>query len=241
MSLDRFAGFPDGGRTAPLPREFFGRLLYEIADLTELKVTLYLFWRIHQKRSFPRLVSRREVLADRQFLAGLKVPGEAVRQTLAHGLRQATARGTFLQLRVKTAEQADALFLVNTPANRKAVERIVTGDLLPELREVRPIDPDLPLERPNIFRLYEENIGILTPLLADQLRDAERSYPRAWIEDAFREAVAQNRRNWRYIQRILERWASEGRAHGTPRRDSETAGEHPDSYWTGRYGHLIKH
>lgn len=241
MTGERFPGFPDGGKTAALPREFFGRLLYEIADLTELKVTLYLFWRVQQKRAFPRHVARREVLADRQFLAGLQVPGETVRETLAHGLRQATARGTFIQLRVKQEKRTDALFLVNTPANRKAAERIVAGELLPELTDVRPVDPDLPLERPNIYRLYEQNVGILTPLIADQLRDAESTYPRIWIEEAFGEAVAQNRRSWRYIQRILERWTSEGRAYGAAGRDSAAADDQPDSYWTGRYGHLIKH
>ncbi len=51
---------------------------------------------------------------------------------------------------------------------------------------------------------------MISPLLAEQLRDAERSYPWPWIEAAFREAVALNRRSWRYIERILERWRTEG-------------------------------
>lgn len=238
---DRFPGFARPGRTTPLPGEFFSRLLNEITDLVELKVTLYLFWRVHQKTAFPRLVSRREVLADRGFVAGLAVPGEPVRETLARGLRLVTARGTFLQLRVKIGDRAEALFLVNTPDNQKVAERIVAGELWPQLREVRSVDPAMPLERPNIFRLYEQNVGILTPLIADQLRDAENTYPAEWIEDAFREAVAQNRRSWRYIQKILERWASEGRTHGTARRDPAGAVEQPATYWTGKYGHLIRH
>ncbi|HEX2172062.1 MAG TPA: DnaD domain protein, partial [Dehalococcoidia bacterium] len=125
--------------------------------------------------------------------------------------------------------------------NRRAADRILAGELLPELREVREVDPTLPLDRPNIFRLYEQNVGILTPLIADQLRDAENTFPPTWVEDAFREAVAQNRRNWRYILKILERWASEGRSDGTARRDPPGTAEQPDSYWTGRYGHLIRH
>ena len=69
----------------------------------------------------------------------------------------------------------------------------------------------LQAQRPNIFVLYEQNIGPLTPLLAEELMEAEDTYPAAWIEDAFREAVELNKRSWRYIQRILERWAAEGK------------------------------
>jgi DNA replication protein len=67
------------------------------------------------------------------------------------------------------------------------------------------------IERPNIFVLYEQNIGLLSPLIADELRDAADRYPADWIEAAFREAVEHNKRNWRYIRAILRRWETEGR------------------------------
>jgi DnaD/phage-associated family protein len=67
------------------------------------------------------------------------------------------------------------------------------------------------VERPNIFVLYEQNIGLLSPLIADELKDAADQYPAEWIEAAFREAVLQNKRKWSYIRAILKRWATEGR------------------------------
>jgi len=67
------------------------------------------------------------------------------------------------------------------------------------------------IERPNIFQLYEQNIGLLTPLLASQLEDAADHYPVDWIEAAFTEAVQRNKRNWKYISAILQRWETEGR------------------------------
>ncbi len=73
-------------------------------------------------------------------------------------------------------------------------------------------------EQPDIFTLYEENIGPLTPLLAEELQEAERSYPWPWIQEAFKEAVSLNRRNGRYSARILERWDTEGKDHGEPGR-----------------------
>jgi DnaD/phage-associated family protein len=67
------------------------------------------------------------------------------------------------------------------------------------------------VERPNIFVLYEQNIGLLTPMIASQLEDAADHYPADWIEAAFSEAVQRNKRNWKYISAILRRWETEGR------------------------------
>jgi DNA replication protein len=90
----------------------------------------------------------------------------------------------------------------------------------------------------NIFALYEQNIGIITPMIAEELKEAEKLYPPQWIEEAFREAVTLNKRSWKYIARILERWASEGKDSGEYRRDIKKDG--PDKYIKGRYGHLVK-
>ena len=87
-----------------------------------------------------------------------------------------------------------------------------------------PEEARLKVERPNIFALYEQNIGLLTPLIADQLRDMEKSYPPDWIDEAFTIAVAGNKRALRYIQAILKRWETDGkdeRTHEAGRGDSE--------------------
>jgi len=90
----------------------------------------------------------------------------------------------------------------------------------------------------NIFALYEQNIGMITPMIAEELKEAEKLYPPQWIEEAFKEAVTLNKRSWKYIARILERWASEGKDSGEHRRDIKKDG--PDKYIKGRYGHLVK-
>ncbi len=48
--------------------------------------------------------------------------------------------------------------------------------------------------------------------------DALERYPSEWIEDAIGESVAYNRRSWKYIQRILEQWAVQGRGDQRERR-----------------------
>ena len=88
--------------------------------------------------------------------------------------------------------------------------------------EARPLHHRLSVEveRPNIYTLYEQNIGLLLPLVAEELREAEEQYPWEWVEAAFREAVQQNKRKWSYIRAILKRWEIEGKggephgAHG---------------------------
>ena len=93
-------------------------------------------------------------------------------------------------------------------------------------------------EQPDIFSLYEQNIGMLTPMIAEELREAERLYPETWIKDAIKEAVSLNKRNWRYIAKILENWSAGGRSNGTYRRDS-TKKTGSDKYIKGKYGHMV--
>src|SRR5216117_216696 len=95
------------------------------------------------------------------------------------------------------------------------------------------------VERPTIYSLYEQNIGLLTPILAERLQDAEGRYPLDWIEAAFEEAVTNNKRSWRYIERILERWAAEGKQSGKD-RGRAGRGLDPDKYTKGKYAFLFR-
>jgi DnaD/phage-associated family protein len=74
-------------------------------------------------------------------------------------------------------------------------------------------------DRPDIFALYEQNVGLVQPLIAEELRAASELFPQAWIEEAFQQAVTYNKRSWRYVKRILERWATEGRDADAAARD----------------------
>jgi len=62
----------------------------------------------------------------------------------------------------------------------------------------------------NVFNIYESNIGLLTPLIVDKLKFIDDTYPIEWFQEAMTEACEHNVRNLRYIETILERWASDG-------------------------------
>jgi DnaD/phage-associated family protein len=62
-----------------------------------------------------------------------------------------------------------------------------------------------------ITTLYEKNIGLVyNAHLADELKEYA-SYPREWLERAFKEAADANARNWRYVRKCLDNWKSAGK------------------------------
>jgi DNA replication protein len=236
--MKSFSGFPAGKmRFTSIPNLFFSDLLPAIDDLAELKVTLHAFWLLSQKKGSPRYVSFKELSGDGMLLGGLKSLDQEVVKSLREGLERAVARGTLLRVAIEQNGKRDDLYFMNTDQGRQTVEKIHKGQL--ELgMTVLPAEPPLEVERPNIFVLYEQNIGLLQPLIAEQLKDAEQTYPSEWIEEAFQIAVERNKRNWAYVRAILERWATEGKKDGKGKRDSR---KDRYRYIEGKYAEYIEH
>lgn len=210
-------GFPSKVRSTPVPNPLLGPLLEQIDDIAELKCTLRLVKLLHEKKGFPRSVSHGELLADPVLAKGLAADPAGPRPAVERGMRLAVKRGIFIQAR--HGQRGGGAYLLNTESNRRAVEqRAVSGGLGPA-DDHEPFDG--PFERPNVFAVYEDNIGMLNPMIAEELKDAEERYPQDWIEDAFREAVKSNKRSWRYVSAVLERWEREGRGDGGPGRDTK--------------------
>lgn len=162
-------------------------------------------------------------------------------ERLRQALEQAVARGTllriYLTLRSETSGEDEVIYwyFFNTARSRKVVQELQGAEMVPasllvkdeQIAQVGVMAGQLmssgvgtrlesaraqvQVERPNIFVLYEQNIGLLTPMIANQLEDAADRYPADWVESAFSEAVQRNKRNWKYISAILRRWETEGR------------------------------
>ncbi len=211
MPVKSFAGFPAGTvRSTPIPDLFFSGLLPQIDDLAELKVVLHCFWCLHRKAGFPRYMSRREMENDATLMRGLHLQDKAPEKVLEQALERAVERKVLLRVVVEEDGGMKDLYFLNTARSREVVKKLRQGDLRLGQALV-PEQGDKANRQSSIFTLYEQNIGLLTPIMVEELTEAERTYPAAWIEDAFRQAVEYNRRSWRYIKRILERWALEGR------------------------------
>lgn len=213
-----FHGFQPGARATAIPSAFFTEVMPSIEDEAELRVSLYLMFTLGRHRGYPRCVSRRELEALGPLAESVAPLQGEIAESIAHGLALAVARETFLAVDIEREGERETLYLLNTPGDRRAAERIRDG-LLTIGRPWPPrTEPPTPA-RENVFQLYEENIGPITPLIAEELRDAERLYPFEWIEEAMKEAAVLNKRSWRYAARILERWAMEGRQGEKAGRD----------------------
>lgn len=232
-----FRGFPEGKvRFTPLPGQFFSELLSVIDHLGELKVTLYAFWRLDHMEGAFRYLRRADFAGDVRFMDGLGDTPEQAQAELDESLERAVRRASLLQATIELEAETQVLYFLNSPKGRAAVQAIQRGDWQPSGEAQMPVALDL--EQPNIFRLYEENFGPLTPLIADALRDAEDSFPPVWIEEAIQIAVENNKRNWRYVSAILDRWQAEGRHESKDRRDTEKARRR---YIEGEFSDFIEH
>jgi DNA replication protein len=218
--MKTFKGFTDSESFTQLPDTFFHQLLNQIDNAEELKITLYFLWRMeHMDGSF-RALQEEDLHAK-----DLGLSADEIRA----GIEKAVKRGILL----KAERNQKAYFLLNSPKGRATVQTIESGTWNPEVIGSAPL-----FERPNIFRLYEENIGPLTPLIADALKDAEETYSAEWIAESIDLAVRNNKRSWRYCEAILKRWKEEGRGEKQDRRDTE---KDRDKYIKGEYSDYIEH
>ena len=94
-----------------------------------------------------------------------------------------------------------------------------------------------------VVELYEKNIGMVGPLIRDDLIRISTDYRLDWIREAFKEAVSMNKRALKYIEAILDRWGREGfkapirkntgMPPGRPPKSQLPTGEELEQGWSG--------
>ena len=210
MKMPTFNGFTSSETFTAVPDSLLRDLLAEIEDADELRATLHAIWRIEHMEGPVRFLRRADF-------------GE-----FAAGVDKAVLRGTLLRVQ----NEAGEFFCLNSPRGRASVEAIQNGKFDPSNIQNAP-----PVERSNVFTLYEQNIGALTPLIADMLREAEKEYPSAWFEEAFEIAVAKNARHWRFVEAVLKRWKEKGKDE---RKDQQDAVKDFERYTDGEFSEYLK-
>jgi DNA replication protein len=233
MTGSVFQGFPTGKvRQIHIPEPFFSEIMPAVDNIYEMKVILYAFWFLQHQEGPVKFIRYKDFSSDEELMKSLAPNPE---ENLKEALERAMFGGVLLRALPSNGEIEETCYFFNTPRGRAAMKAIDAGAWSPEGQE--PLRVDLQTERPNIFRLYEENIGPLTPLISDTLQEAEKEYSTQWIEEAIEIAVHKNVRNWRYIEAILKSWQKEGR-HEKDRRDSQ---EDRRKYIQGEYGDIIEY
>jgi len=232
MTKRKFKGFPPGKFSmTQIPAPFFTDLLPLIDDLAELKVLLFCLQALPQRDGQYPYLCYEDFLEQKTLMDGLAIiaPEQSPQSTLDHALNSAVERETLLRVDV----EGQTLYFMNSNLGRTAVGQIKAGEWrVSKGKHIEILPP-----RPTVYRLYEENIGPLTPMIADDLKDMEQDYSQAWVEEAIRIAVQNNKRSIRYMHAILKRWRTEGKADlETSRRGPEGDGK---DYLTGRYAHFF--
>lgn len=192
-----------------LPAALLNDVLNRVQDLAELKAVMFVLEAVARRGTpgvwFEDLLETRIV----QAVVGADSPRPS-EERLRQALDRAVANGFLFRV----VAGGRTCYLPVSDDNRMLIGRLRAGD--PNVPEVLGLEPAAPaaIYRPNIYAVYEQYIGPLTPLIAEQLRSAERAYPRGWIEEAIITAARYNRRSWRYIETVLLRWEETG-APGT--------------------------
>ena len=214
MAEPRFEGFAAAAVVAPIPAVLLHELVPRMTDPAELLVTLYAVAALQRVRRFPRLISAADLRSERALVEALAAmaPDRTVDAALEDGLAAAAARGTLLR-----SSDAQAWVALNSADGRRAIAH--RAQLVS-----RPTPQPTP-RGVGVIELYEDAIGPLPPSLAEELHSAAASYPEPWVAEAFAEAVQLNKRSWRYVRRILERWEREGRDSASTRAPRGQSGE----------------
>ena len=202
QSAPSFAGFPeDNTAFVRLPMIFFTQLFSQMDDLAQLRLLLYMFWHSEQQSGTVRYFRLIDFTSDPTLMEMM---------SNENGLRSALAG--LVDLNVVLESELDWMdevyYFINTPQGRAAVQAIQNGawqDFSQDRQAINLVD-----ESPNIFELYEKNIGVITPMMAEILKEDEATYPAYWIREAIQIAVTRNVRTWKYVQAILKRWQTEG-------------------------------
>jgi DNA replication protein len=215
--MNKFSGFTSSETFTQIPDSFI-HLAKDIDDIAELKVTLYAIWHVEHIEGHFRAMCETDFETE-----SLGMSLEEIRI----GLEKSVERGTML----KAQHEADVFYFLNSPRGRLASKAFEKGDWRKSAKIM-----SAPRSKSNIFKLYEENIGSLTPLLSDMLREAERNYPSIWFEEVFEIAVKNNIRNWKYVETILKRWKEKGKDE---RKDQQNPVKDADRYTDSEFSEFI--
>jgi DnaD/phage-associated family protein len=202
----------DSAPLVSVPRALLDRLVTSRSSVEEHRIVLLLILLTRSGKA-DAAISEDAFASDPAVIDAGKVDGTpiAMPDWPYPAIEQAVAHGMVLRFVVESPAGSRNWLLLNTVQNARLVAAMAENpDSVPEMYWIDESRPRVHVDRPTVFRIYEQNIGPLTPLIADRLIKALELYPAEWVESALEEAVAYNRRNWRYIARILENWAADG-------------------------------
>tara|TARA_B100000029_G_scaffold241712_2_gene239002 strand:+ start:36754 stop:37467 length:714 start_codon:yes stop_codon:yes gene_type:complete len=235
--MSEFKQIPKRGDRVEIPERFFLDVLPNITNILELKTSLIILNEIASQQTEGSFLNHADIenLEQLKLLEtdGIQLSVELIESVLG----KLTESNLIFSMKLDLeAEDSGEIYFLDDVDGRKLSEKFklgivslnITGD-----NPKRGIDKGV-----TIFDLYEKNIGVIPgSQVAEELIEAEKTYPAQWLEDAFDEAVAQDVRRWAYIRAILASWSNGGRGN----YDGKTGGRNSESrYKSGKYGKIVR-
>jgi len=220
----KFEGFRTGSKAVAIPVEFFSELLPALNNAIEIRVVLHVIYMIFRKSGRIRAVSFDEIANEAPLK--LALVEDVYRFQIKEALDKGVQVGALLECKLS---DHGFLYFLNNEGGRRQYQQVQTGVLSFSVDSQIVASVNLNKTTPTIA--YEQEIGTLTPRIAEAIREAEGIYPTEWIVEALNLASTNNARSWRYVDAILKRWDKEGRNNETNWRNNES---------TDPYRHLYR-
>lgn len=207
---------PDDFATTRVPNAVLGRVLSTIDDADEIKLILRAIWLLEHQRGYPRYITRNDLRRDR--ILSVTIPDQSDFDQI---LKSAIERGVFVEASINN----NTCLMLNTESARRASIEVspLTGSLNEDNNGWET--PAASTRSDDAFRTYEENIGILSPMIRQSILAALEDFTDEDITHAVRIAVENESRSWSFVAGVLRRWARDGIPH---ERTDRTAGGESD-------------
>ena len=221
-----------------IPNEFFEFFFPSVEFIEDI---FTLFWCVYVLQE--EFASKQKYYVssdDLWFTQGVEYSFKKIgidKEQFNQSLERCVGLGFLLKMISNHQNHEEVIFLLNNSTSQDMVTNLQTGE--------SNIDVNLNLEQTQtfgtaeLFQLYEEYFGVISPRIAESLVEASNQYDSDLIKQALKEASTQAITSWRYIERILESKEKESRKNETNRRDSLEARKH--NYIGGKFGHLAKY
>lgn len=231
-----FEGFGSGAPVTPLPQALLRDLAPLMSDPAELIVTLYAVEALSRVRRYPRRLLCNDLRESRSMieaLANMCGPRDTD-EAFADGLSASVERGSLLQARAVQDGTWVEWIALNDADGRRALESASMPPASQSVYGREPVYGSAP-------EIWQSAFGTaMPPILTEEVKAAESRFGSEWLRDAFSEAAANNVRNWRYVQAILERWDTSGRDREGRDGGDATARSAAGGLESSRYRHLFR-
>ena len=205
MTIRPISGFPlsDDYAGTRVPNAVLGRVLSSVDDADVIKLVLRAVWLLERQRGYPRFIAVEDLQRDR-VLSNVFVNTVALERAL----------DTVIEYGViaKVVINGNACLMLNTEsAQRAAMDGAATSTVVGTTNDDDDWDAPAASSMPSdAFRAYEDNIGLLSPMIRESILAALEDFTDDDITRAIRIAVENESRSWSFVAGVLRRWSREG-------------------------------